>query len=645
MGSPNDILAPSGALVAINVTPTTPYLLLAGSRQLFAMGIYANGAQQDISPQVTWSATSVSAGSPNSSVSIDSKGTATGVSLGSSNVTATMGNVVGALNLIVNTNGFSSSTIATIVVPWKNKTIDVAYVPKSLNQVQGSYRVEEVNLDADQFDGGLLPVPSSLIASVALPTGFVPNVAVADPNGMRIAVFSYSSPDIQVIDASNLPVQDPLSNTVTATYTSPVKKTVTFGKLTCMICAGVVDPQTGLLLLSTAEGYYTMDLGAGTFAPLAFTPPAFPAPSFTINPTPAPPAGSTVAIDPYIISPTFGQDPNNASEVQVLDLAQSTSTTNTNFGLITPSGSAFDLIGTFGLVVDGAANTQTIVDFTNPQSPIPTTVPSIATCTGTSTPSVLGMVSIGIPATAQLTNSTPVVYLSQVSGSCLGLEVWNSGTLAQTLMTIGYGYGTLPSTPDGKQFVNGQDNNAITTFSSVVDKNNYAVLEGANQNWVFKINGPGLLSDSGLSETTPLPLGQNLQPYFVADQVPLGGKTPAIFSLPIPDTLAITSLTNLPFGNVPVGSPGLSLSFTLTNIDANINSTAFLSISQISIQGANAGDFTENDNCSGTLNPQSSCTINVIFTPKATGARSAALAITDDGGESPQMVTLSGTGT
>jgi hypothetical protein len=38
------------------------------------------------------------------------------------------------------------------------------------------------------------------------------------------------------------------------------------------------------------------------------------------------------------------------------------------------------------------------------------------------------------------------------------------------------------------------------------------------------------------------------------------------------------------------------------------------------------------------------CTISIVFKPTATGARSATVLFSDDGGGSPQAVTLTGTG-
>ncbi|MGB9245496.1 MAG: choice-of-anchor D domain-containing protein, partial [Candidatus Acidiferrales bacterium] len=60
---------------------------------------------------------------------------------------------------------------------------------------------------------------------------------------------------------------------------------------------------------------------------------------------------------------------------------------------------------------------------------------------------------------------------------------------------------------------------------------------------------------------------------------------------------------------------------------------------------ASSGDFAETNTCGATLAATMSCSINVTFTPTATGARNGAITITDDANGSPQSVPLTGTGT
>jgi len=80
---------------------------------------------------------------------------------------------------------------------------------------------------------------------------------------------------------------------------------------------------------------------------------------------------------------------------------------------------------------------------------------------------------------------------------------------------------------------------------------------------------------------------------------------------------------------------------TLTNTGNEI-----LTISMLVVGGTNATDFSESDNCGGNVAPGASCTINVTFSPTATGTRTATLTITDNATspQSPQVVPLTGLG-
>jgi YVTN family beta-propeller protein len=106
----------------------------------------------------------------------------------------------------------------------------------------------------------------------------------------------------------------------------------------------------------------------------------------------------------------------------------------------------------------------------------------------------------------------------------------------------------------------------------------------------------------------------------------------------------LTPLAGLSFGSQPLNEPGVSQYLTLTD------SGGPLSISSISITGANAADFSEFDDCpSGgeTLAGGASCRISVTFTPSLMTAESASLTVTDDSGGvngATQVAALSGTG-
>jgi hypothetical protein len=602
-------------------------ILLAGSRQLAATGIYGDGSTQDLTSQVTWSTSS--APSSTNFVSVNEKGVATGMAIGSSVVLATMGPVVGTLQLTVNTNGYASGTTAILSVSFKGTEIDAAYLPQSQGLIQGVYTVQEVNLDAEQFSS-MLPVPVALLASIPMPAGFVPNATAASQTSAKVAVISYSSPDVQIIDASNSS-GDLNNNNVIATFTAPVSKKASFGGITCIICAAAVNPSSDQLVLSTAQGYYTMDLNSGTFTALPFTPTAFPAQNFAINP---------VAAEPYILSPTYGQDPRVSGEVQILNLSTNAVTTNTNSGLPAPNSAAIDLFTNYSSVVDASANDQALVNLADPQLPIFTFVQGVSVCAGQ--PVRMNMAALGV-SVGSGTNAAHTLFTSQTSGNCVGFQIWPNSVSQLGAAQIVYGYGTMPASPDGKPFVNGTDPNAIATFTSLVDKKNYGVLLNANQNWIAKINFATVFSLANIGVGSPtLPVGELIGPTVLN----AGVAGNSIVFLPTPSTMVTLSVASVNFGNPNVGTSSTPVPITLSNI--NTSSTiggGLLNISQIAIQGTNAGDFTFTDNCISPVQPQTNCTIDVTFSPTATGQRSATLKITDDGGASPQTVLLSGTGT
>ncbi len=99
------------------------------------------------------------------------------------------------------------------------------------------------------------------------------------------------------------------------------------------------------------------------------------------------------------------------------------------------------------------------------------------------------------------------------------------------------------------------------------------------------------------------------------------------------------SSSNIAFGRLNVGTTSPAGSVTITN-----QSVSKLNISGISVTGTDAGDFTQTNTCGTSLASGASCTIAVTFAPTASGARNAAVIITDNSGTGSQSVQLTGTG-
>ena len=98
------------------------------------------------------------------------------------------------------------------------------------------------------------------------------------------------------------------------------------------------------------------------------------------------------------------------------------------------------------------------------------------------------------------------------------------------------------------------------------------------------------------------------------------------------------STTALKFPSQPVGVNSASKTVTISNFSA----TTQLTIDSVVLSGQ---DFSIQNNCPPKLRTSRSCAIQVLFDPAATGLRTGALTITDTDVTSPQVVSLSGTGT
>jgi len=101
-------------------------------------------------------------------------------------------------------------------------------------------------------------------------------------------------------------------------------------------------------------------------------------------------------------------------------------------------------------------------------------------------------------------------------------------------------------------------------------------------------------------------------------------------------TLAPTSLT---FTTQAVGTTSPAQNITLTN-----SQSVTLNISGVTVSGANNTDFSPASTCGSSVVAGGSCTIGVTFTPGASGTRTATLDVNDDAPNSPQTVSLTGTG-
>lgn len=109
---------------------------------------------------------------------------------------------------------------------------------------------------------------------------------------------------------------------------------------------------------------------------------------------------------------------------------------------------------------------------------------------------------------------------------------------------------------------------------------------------------------------------------------------------PNPFLLVAGSSAGIGFGrvNTTVAAP-ITRSLTLQN-----GGTLSLSITAVTIQGANSGDFSLVGSSCGTLTAAGFCSLTVAFKPLANGSRTAMISIADSAGGAPHIVPLTGWG-
>jgi FG-GAP-like repeat/Abnormal spindle-like microcephaly-assoc'd, ASPM-SPD-2-Hydin len=113
---------------------------------------------------------------------------------------------------------------------------------------------------------------------------------------------------------------------------------------------------------------------------------------------------------------------------------------------------------------------------------------------------------------------------------------------------------------------------------------------------------------------------------------------PQVIELTGVGTVVTVSPSTLNFGSQKVGTKSKPQAVIVTNR----GSTA---LNFTSIQISDNFEFTQTNNCGSQIAAGASCKVAVTFAPFQKGTESGHLTITDDGGGSPQVVLLTGTGT
>jgi hypothetical protein len=209
--------------------------------------------------------------------------------------------------------------------------------------------------------------------------------------------------------------------------------------------------------------------------------------------------------------------------------------------------------------------------------------------------------------------------------------------LTATPASLGFGSQGLGSPTTARTIKVNSNINTVITFSSIV-------IGGANPGDFIQSAttcGTGLAAQANCTisiQFAPIATGARAATLTISSDASNGPQTVALSGTGVQPLTATPA--SLGFGSQGLGSPTAPRTVTVAN-----NLSAAVTFSGITIGGANPGDFIQSaTTCGPTLAAQANCTISIQFAPVATGARTATLTISSNAANSPQTVTLTGTG-
>jgi hypothetical protein len=208
---------------------------------------------------------------------------------------------------------------------------------------------------------------------------------------------------------------------------------------------------------------------------------------------------------------------------------------------------------------------------------------------------------------------SPVVKLS-VTSLNFGTKLLNTTTAAKTVTLTNTGTATLNISNIG---VTGDYAKSATTCGATVAVNASCTVSVTFTPTAINTR-TGTLSFTDNAANTP----QNVTLTGVGTEVSF---TPA----------------SLSFARTVVGQTSATKTVTITN-----KGTTTMTFTGFAITGTNPGDFAIVSNtCGSTLAAAGTCVVGVQFKPTAINIRRANLSVSDNGGGSPQLLAMSGTGT
>jgi Abnormal spindle-like microcephaly-assoc'd, ASPM-SPD-2-Hydin len=315
-------------------------------------------------------------------------------------------------------------------------------------------------------------------------------------------------------------------------------------------------------------------------------------------------------------------------------------------GAPTPAATPSSVSLTFPTTALGVTSAAKTVTLTNTGTAI-LNITSIAptgdftvkstTCAATLAAGASCKVNVTFKPTAIGTRTGSLTFVDNASNSPQAVSLKGTGTaIAFSPTPVVFGTAVVGTVSLPKSVTLTNKSTVSVTFSGFV-------LGGTNPgDFLISSNSCGSTLAAAAScvvglEFRPTVIGVRKAALKVSDN---GGGSPQVLNIIGTGTIVSVSPTSLSFGTVTVGTTSAAQSVTVSN-----KGSVSFSFTGFSILGTGAGDFLIASNtCASTLAAGASCVVKIEFKPIATGAHSATLNISDDGGASPQKVSLAGSG-
>jgi hypothetical protein len=143
-------------------------------------------------------------------------------------------------------------------------------------------------------------------------------------------------------------------------------------------------------------------------------------------------------------------------------------------------------------------------------------------------------------------------------------------------------------------------------------------------------------------QVTPSTVGTNNVTFNIYDTVTqrLFTVNSTVNGIIVGSAAVSLSASSIIFPSRPVGSTSIPQTITVTNGGSG---NAPLSLSSISLSGANPGDYVLTNGCGSSLSVSAHCTLSVSFSPTVSGTRTATIQIVSNVPTSPDLIQVSGT--